>query len=219
MGKKKSGQSFYQMHHAQMEGKILRVSKRLLLKRGFSLLSMDEIADNVGLSRQRLYCYFPGLDPIIYEIQIADMANFITAMKEAYRHLITTDPEKRLQELIEAALAYQSARKEDFLFTSDFDTYYRAKKKGISAYRERYEKAYNDHEFMQMLHQLFLAGKSAGEFRVDLDVDSATIFWANTLQLLLERISIFETTPDQHDLAEAELLRQEMTSALKRYLH
>jgi AcrR family transcriptional regulator len=95
MGKKKSGESFYQLHHQAMEAKILRISKRLLLKRGFAMLGMDEIASKVGLSRQRLYCYFRGIDPIIYEIQIADMNEFITAMKEAYLALSTLPPEQR----------------------------------------------------------------------------------------------------------------------------
>jgi AcrR family transcriptional regulator len=219
MGKKKSGESFYQLHHQAMEAKILRISKRLLLKRGFAMLGMDEIASKVGLSRQRLYCYFRGIDPIIYEIQIADMNEFITAMKEAYLALSTLPPEQRIQSMIDAAFAYQNTRREDFLFTSDFDTYYRAEKKGLDAYRARYEKAYNDFDFNAMLHRLFVEGQQSGTFRKDLSPEAATIFWSNTLQLLLERLSIFESNPEQNNPAIAEIIKREMRSALGKYLH
>jgi AcrR family transcriptional regulator len=219
MKQKKSGQSFYQAHHVAMVEKILRVSKRLLLQKGFSTLSMDEIASKVGLSRQRLYCYFRGIDPIIYEIQIADMSQFIAAMKDAYRPTISLAPEERLHRIIDAAFAYQDTRSEDFLFTSDFDTFYRARRKGLNDYRSRYEKTFNDQEFNQMLFQLFAEGQKSGAFRHDLVPEATTMFWANTLQLLLERLSIFESTPEQHDPNEMVLLKREMIFALEKYLH
>jgi AcrR family transcriptional regulator len=210
-------ESVYQKQHQETKEKILSSSKRLLLSRGFGNVTMDIIAKKAGLSRQRLYCYFHGLDEIIYRLQIQDMTAFISYLERNLLENKKLPPEKRLESLISGVFGYQKEHLEDFLFTSDFDTYTR-KRKGNPDLKAEYEKTYQEVNFQTALSGLFKEGQEQGVFRESLDCADATLFWANTIQLILERLSIFSSNGEKHEEREMEAFRKEALTAFFAYL-
>jgi AcrR family transcriptional regulator len=181
---------FYQQRHQETDAKILSSAKNLLLEKGFGGVTMDEVAKNAGISRQRLYCYYHNLDEIAYRIQTGDMKLFIAYVKDSLASTKGADPKIRIERFLRSLFAYERQQSEDFLFTSDFDTYYRHNHVD-EALRKEYAKTYDDLSFVAAMVSFFEEGQKMGEFRQDIIPSLATSFWANTFQLLLERIAIF----------------------------
>lgn len=178
---------------------------------------MDEVATNSGISRQRLYCYFHNLDEIAYRIQIADMKQFVSDVQAGLIASKGPSCKARLEAMLRRMLAYEQSHSEDFLFTSDFDMYYR-RRQVDSALRKEYEATYQDLEFTSAIGTFLAEGKASGEFRADLDPAAATSFWANLLQLVLERIAVFSSNGEVHSEAELKSLERETLYAFFAYI-
>lgn len=208
---------FYKRRHEETAERILSVAKRLLLKRGFNDVTMETIAKKAGISRQRLYCYFHGLDEVIYRIQIKNMNAFMQHLKEELLDNKDGSASSRLQKLIDEIFLYQEEHCEDFIFTSDFDSYYR-KKKSELALKAEYEKSFKNEEFLNGMLALFADGVRNKEFSSSLNPQSAALLWTNLLQLFLERLSIFATNDEEHSKEELNLLKSEMAKAIFAYI-
>jgi AcrR family transcriptional regulator len=209
-------ESFYQKHHADISSKILLETKKMLLKKGFGNVNMTSIAEKVGLSRQRLYCYFKNLDFIAYRIQIDDMKDFISFFEKRFSDDSLT-PKGKLQKMIEDVFLYQEERPEDFLFTSGFDVFYRQKKVSEELIEE-YKGIYAGKAVNEAFCQLFLQGILKGEFRKDLNPAETTLYWSNMLEMLLQRLSFFQFNQEGHSKEELELLKKNYLKAIFAYL-
>jgi hypothetical protein len=127
------------------------------------------------------------------------------------------DPEIRIERFLRSLFAYERQQSDDFLFTSDFDTYYRHNQVDENL-RKDYEKTYQDLSFVSAIVSFFEDGQQKGEFRKDMIPSLATSFWANIFQLLLERMAIFTHNGEKHDEAELQVLENETLKALFAYL-
>jgi AcrR family transcriptional regulator len=209
--------SVYQRQHEDTFAKILKEGKKLCLDKGLGEVTMNDIAKASGISRQRLYSYFPNLDSFFYRIQINDMKSFIAFLNGILANSTEKSAKSKLLFLVESINAYRKKERGDFLLTSDFDTYYR-KREASQDLRKEYQATYEDSPFQDSLRSLFAEGQKKGEFRLDIIPEMAATYWANTLQLWLERISIFETNGEGHSAQEIQALEAEELKALSAYL-
>jgi AcrR family transcriptional regulator len=218
MTSKKKSSGFYERAHRETSAAILSSAKTLLLKEGFAAVTVEAVAKRAGISRQRLYCYYPSLDAILYRIQIEDMKAFIAYVSQALAAAQGPSVSARLQDFLNRLFAYEAAQQDDFLFTYEFDAYYLHRSALDAALREEYASTYQDLSFVSAMAAFFEEGRQRGEFRRDLDPQAATSFWANLVQLLLERIAVFSANGENHSQAELAGLKHEVLRALFAYL-
>jgi len=209
--------SVYEKQHDEREEAILSATKQLALEKGLAGITMGEIAKRSKVSRQRLYLYFPNTDALFYRIQIQDISAFLAFVKSTLASLKGQSGKESLLALTDAVFSYRKRQSEDFLFTNEFDTYYRARRAN-EALRKEYEMTYKDNGFHEALLTFFKDGIAKGDFRADLIPEDAAFFWANTLQLIHERLSIFEHNGETHAQEEAALYEREALKALTSYL-
>jgi len=207
----------YEKQHDERQETILSVTKKLALEEGFANVTMGAIAKRAHVSRQRLYLYFPNTDALFYRIQIQDMAAFVAFIKSTLTSIKGQSGKESLLALTAAVFAYRKKHSEDFLFTNEFDTYYRARR-ADEALRKEYEMTYKDNEFREAILAFFKDGIAQGDFRTDLIPEDAAFFWSNTLQLIEERLSIFEHNGETHAQEETALYEREALKALTSYL-
>jgi len=60
---------------------ILRAAERVILRKGFSALTMDDIAREVQLSKATIYKYVPGKGALLHEIMGQYFDDFLTRLK------------------------------------------------------------------------------------------------------------------------------------------
>jgi AcrR family transcriptional regulator len=209
--------SVYEKQHDERAEAILSATKKLALEKGLAGVTMGAIAKRAKVSRQRLYLYFPNTDSLFYRIQIQDMSAFTKDIEGALSRMPQTSERENLLSLTRHLFDYRRAHGEDFLFTSEFDTYYRGRR-AEEALRREYEATYKGLVFQKAILSFFEEGVKNGEFRKDLVPEDATFFWANTLQLIHERLSIFEANGEEHGIEEAERFEREALKALTSYL-
>lgn len=209
--------SVYEKQHDQRELTILSASKELVLKQGMAGVTMEAVAKKAKVSRQRLYLYFHNTDALFYRVQINDMKAFISFIQDKLSTLDGVTGKDKLFAITHFLFDYRRAHPEDFLFTSEFDTYYRARRAEESL-RYEYEATYRDLVFQKAILSFFEDGVAHGDFRKDLVPEDAAFFWANTLQLIHERLSIFENNGEKHGQDEAAVFEREALKALTSYL-
>ena len=207
---------FYQQKHNETETRILKAAKALLLKNGFRQVTMGDIAGDCGLSRQRVYSYFSGMDEIIYEIQSRDMEAAISYLNRVLSFRNGSAGES-LRRIVEAMFSYEEKFSEDFIFTGEFDMVYR-QRVIPDALRIRYQKIYAESTFFSDFIRLLQDGQQSGEFRADFSAEDAARYWINTIQLLCVRIAIFRVNGENHSTAELAKLKECFSEALFRYL-
>lgn len=208
--------TYYERQHELTHYRILRSAKTLLLDRGFSEVTMGEIARAAGLSRQRVYLYFSNIDEIIYEIQTLDMEAFISGLTGVLSERTGT-AEHDLLRLADAVFQYEQTHSEDFLFTGEFDVFYR-RRKVSEALRERYARTFTATELARQFGLLLREGQRGGEFRADFDADDATAYWHNIMQLICERIAVFRVNGEAHTETEREKTIANFKASLLSYL-
>lgn len=213
---KTNGSAYYAQKHAETETLLLTAAKALLLENGFSRATMGEIAKQAGLSRQRAYQYFSNVDEIIYEIQIRDMEAFLAHIDAALSARTGTAGQDLLR-LVEDVFAYEEAHSEDFLFTNEFDVFYR-RRRASEALRERYRRTFTETDLSRRFCLLLREGQQSGEFRDGFDARDATAYWHNMMQLICGRIAAFRTNGEPHTRDERSKAIAAFTESLFRYL-
>jgi AcrR family transcriptional regulator len=213
----KNKKSLYVIQHEETEKRILAVSKTLFLNVGFAQVTMEAIAKKAHLSRQRLYYYFANLDEIAYQIQTEDMKAFMKFLHQSIEFEPKAKAETILRSLISTVFAYRSNHNDDFLFTIDFDAYYR-KRKVNATLLEAYRQSYDDPSIAAAYMQLFIQGISDGEFRKDLNPKATIYLWINLFQMLLERLAFFTANGQGHTPEQLKSLEEEAVVAFFAYL-
>jgi AcrR family transcriptional regulator len=209
--------SVYEIRHEERLEAILSSTKKLVIKKGFVGVTMSEVARLSHVSRQRLYLYFPNLDSLFYRTHIKDMKAFLSYIQKLLPSLNSLSGRTSLLALTESLFAYRKEHPEDFLFAMEFALYFRQRPVDPSLQRE-YEQAKQDLFFQEAILSYFQKGKEDGEFRHDLDPKEATFFWANTLQLIHEHLSLLEYRDEKKGRDEAALYEREALKALTAYL-
>jgi AcrR family transcriptional regulator len=209
--------SVYEIQHDKRVDAILSATMKLALEKGFPGLTMSEVARRSKVSRQRLYLYFPNLDELCYRLQIRDMKMFLSYIQETLISLKDLSGAKKLLALTEALFAFRKEHPDYFLFSMEFALYYRGRAVN-EALQKEYERAVQDLFYQDAILSCFQKGKEDGEFRNDLDPKEATFYWANTLHLIHEHLSLLEYRDEKKGRDEAALYEREALKALTAYL-
>ncbi len=208
--------NFYVTMHSQTARRILDSAEGLLLAEGFSRVTMSEIARTAGLSRQRVYMYFTNIDQIIYEIQINNMNSFISALAKVLAKPMDSAADSLLK-LVDAVFAYEEKHSSDFIFTNEFDAFYR-QRRADPALQQRYAQTYGQNELSSRFYLMLKQGQQTGEFRTGFEPDQALVFWYNITQLICERIALFRVNGEGHTASEKQKMIAVYKDALLRYL-
>lgn len=208
--------NFWQTKHREREVAILASAKKLILKRGIAKASMDVIAKDSGLSRQRLYKYFPNLESVVYSIEIDDMTRYLYFLEGTLTYKANSSKEF-LEKIVESAFDYAKKNMPDFLFTMAFDSYY-----GVIKVPPKLGKTYEEliagDKFATPVFQILSDGVKNKEFRSDLDFKEAAIYWINNLQATTVRYVFFLHKGGEASIAEAEIIKKGFMESLFRYL-
>ena len=213
---KKQEDNFYAQKRKETQLRILNTTKLLLLQQGFSAVTMDGISKAVGISRQRLYKYFSNIDEVIYEIQIRSFGTFIDHLTN---NLIarTGTASDDLKALVATVFEYEKEHTEDFIFTYEFDAFYRQRIVPATL-KKRYLDLFNNTEFLHEFGLLIQTGIQQHEFRSDLNIAETADFWCNIIQLLCQRIALCKVNGESHSEGQLKSLVDNFNIALFRYL-
>lgn len=72
----------------ERERAILDVTAELLLRHGYNKLTMNDVADAVGLNRRLVYLLFPAKDALIEALLLREMNTYL----EIWSHYLDSDP-------------------------------------------------------------------------------------------------------------------------------
>jgi AcrR family transcriptional regulator len=208
--------NFWQTKHREREIAILASAKKLILKKGIAKASMDVIAKESGLSRQRLYKYFPNLESVVYSIEIDDMTRFLYYLDGTLAYKATSSKDF-LEKIITGAFEYAKKNVPDFLFTMAFDSYYGVIKVPPEL-GKTYEEVVGGGKISTPLFQILTEGIKNKEFRGDLDFKETAIYWINNLQATLVRYAFFLHKGDEWSLQEADIIEKGFLDSFFRYL-
>jgi AcrR family transcriptional regulator len=208
--------NFWQEKHREREIAILSSAKKLILKKGIAKASMDVIAKEAGLSRQRLYKYFPNLESVVYSIEIEDMTRFLYFLEGSLVYKATSSKDF-LEKIITGAFDYGKKNVPDFLFTMAFDSYYGVIKVP-PALGKTYEELVGGGKISNPLFQILTDGIKNKEFRADLDFKETAIYWINNLQATIVRYCFFLHKGDEESLKEADIIEKGFLDSFFRYL-
>jgi len=171
-----------------VRGRILAAARAHLFSYGYSALTMDELAAELGLSKKTLYVHFPGKDALVSEI----LDGFVLEVRMsadalfADRSLSFT---AKLHRFIKA-MVERFARMNQHVFRD-------LQRSAPQIYRHIEELRHNNipHVFGQMIRE----GQAAGMVRADLDPAFAIEFWRPAIQALMhpDTIERLSTTPEQ----------------------
>jgi AcrR family transcriptional regulator len=168
--------------------RILAAARAHLFSYGYSALTMDELAAELGLSKKTLYVHFPGKDALVGEILDGFVLEVRTSADALFadRSLSFT---AKLHRFIKA-MVERFARMNQHVFRD-------LQRSAPHIYRHIEELRHNNipHVFGQMIRE----GQAAGMVRADLDPAFAIEFWRPAIQSLMhpDTIERLHATPDQ----------------------
>ena len=205
----------YEIQHEETLANILDSAQRVLIDNGFYKTTMATIAKEAHISRQRLYLYFNSLDSIIFNIQIRNLRVFVDSVKKELDYEASNSTDK-LDHLINSILRYSDRHRPEFLFTNEFDSFYRNKAL-TKKMKEEYKSVYCDSLMLAKAILIIEDGKRNKEFRQDIDSQRAIPFWLNLTQVFGERLAIFATNGEKHCKEELGCLKEQFREAVYRY--
>jgi AcrR family transcriptional regulator len=208
--------NFWQEKHREREMAILASAKKLILKKGIAKASMDVIAKEAGLSRQRLYKYFPNLESVVYSIEIEDMTLFLLFLEGTLDYKPSSSKDF-LEHIITSAFAYAKKNCSDFLFTMAFDSYYGVIKVPAKL-GKTYEELLGGGKISTPFFNILTEGVKNKEFRADLDFKETATYWINNLQATIVRYCFFLHKGDEESINEAAIIERGFLDSLFRYL-
>lgn len=150
--------SFKERAHEQREQEILHVATRLMSERGYSSVTMDDIAAEVGVSKPTLYRHFPSKEEMVARSMTEGMLHM-----EAFIPGTTGTPIERLEQImrhiLQARIAYDSPASFAFSLARDqvMPLLYAHHRTGESMAR-----------INQQLDQIIDEGRASGQIAPDL---------------------------------------------------
>ena len=168
--------------------RVLAAARTRFFAYGYSALTMDDLARELGMSKKTLYLHFPGKDAIVEEI----LTGFVRDVRAtaaglfADRTLSFTAKLHRLNE----AMVQRFTRMNPHIFRD-------LQRSAPHIYRQVEELRHKN--IPLIFGQLLRQGQAAGMVRADIDPEFAIEFWRPAIQSLehpdtLER---FKLTPDR----------------------
>ena len=169
-------------------GRILAVARGHLFTYGYSALTMDELAAELGMSKKTLYVHFPSKD-VLVEAILAGFMGEIRASADALFADKTLSFTAKLHRFSEA-MVQRFARMNPHVLRD-------LQRSAPHLYRKIEEFRHHNipHIFGRMLRQ----GQAAGMVCADIDPDFAIEFWRPAIQSLMhpDTLERLQLHPDQ----------------------
>jgi AcrR family transcriptional regulator len=104
-GKKTMSTPLRERRRQLLAEEILHAAQRLMAEKGHALMSMDELAAQVGISKPTLYTYFATKDELIVKAAVNAMEEVIGVLDDADQH--ATSPLQRIALLLQTTISRQ----------------------------------------------------------------------------------------------------------------
>jgi AcrR family transcriptional regulator len=169
-------------------GRILAAARSHFFAYGYSALTMDELAAELGMSKKTLYVHFPTKDALIETI----LGEFVADMR-ASADALFSDPDlsfiRKLQQFSEN-MVKRLARVNPHVFRD-------LQRAAPHLYRRIEELRHKN--IPVIFGRLLRQGQAAGIVRADIDPDFAVEFWRPAIQSLMhpDTLDRLQRTPDQ----------------------
>lgn len=177
---------------------ILDAAQKRFARFGLAKVTMDEIAQDLGMAKASLYYYFSTKESMFKAVISREQNSFITSMNDSLRQEWTA--EKKLEYFIENRLVY--LRELISLGIPNANSFYQMK----PLFSDLYEKFFHDE--LSIVMQILVAGRNSGEFHIpDLEKTAEMI-----LHILRGLRFYYLQTKDfqQFEMKDHEQLVQEM---------
>jgi AcrR family transcriptional regulator len=147
---------------------IIDVSKELLLKDGFSKISMRKIANRVNVTATSIYLHFENKDDLLLTLIEESIQNLNKALMEAMNPSL--DPIQQLEELAGAYIKYALENPQEY------EIIYMVRPEEMPKYpKEKFQEVRQTYELLSGIIQ---NGKDKELFEVDNPLISAYTLWA-----------------------------------------
>lgn len=151
-------------------GRILRTARELLLARGFSGLTMDALAHDLGMSKKTLYAHFPSKDALV--LAIIDVTGR-TIRREV--DSVLSDANRSFTQKLHGVLGVISRQ-----FTVLRPDFVRDLQRFAPPCFQRLREM-REHNMPLVFGKLFRIGIAEGTVRDDLDVGFLVEFWMQAM--------------------------------------
>jgi AcrR family transcriptional regulator len=138
----------------QRRVEILRELGAAVREHGFGALTMQDVADRLGLTKGNLYYYFRSKQELLFQCHIKCMENSLQALDEAERS--TAPPGERLRTLLLRHIRGIAGEAYGAVLLTDLESLTPAQRRKYVTLRDRFE---------QGVRSLIRQGIDRGEFR------------------------------------------------------
>ena len=147
---------------------ILDVSKELLLKHGFSKISMRKIAKKADVTATSIYLHFTNKDDLLLALVEESIANLNKVLRNALNE--TASPIDQLESLADAYVGYALENPQEY------EIIYMVRPEEMPKYpKEKFEQV---REIYELLAGIIERGKERNLFDVEDSLVSAYTLWA-----------------------------------------
>ncbi len=141
----------------EKEGLILNAAKSRFAAYGYSKVTMDEIAEDIGMAKASLYYYFPTKEAIFRSVVLYEQEDFLLSIKKAF---------ERLNSSGEKLLEYMRRRLKLIERLSNLSHAHQQTWYDIKPIFKDLFMSFIQHE-LHLITQIMQEGKKSGEFQVE----------------------------------------------------
>ena len=159
-----SQRSLKEKHRQEREDMILQVAEEVLARKGYHDMSIDEIAEQVGISKGTVYLHFASKEELVLALFERDMRRFLQMMEAIIAS--SKGPRAKLEELFRTM--YRGVLGKKFQMLSAISASPALRK----LFEEQHErmKAFSERPVAEV-RALLEAGKTTGEFDATLPTE------------------------------------------------
>jgi TetR/AcrR family transcriptional regulator len=140
--------------HQGREQTILEAARRRFAHYGYNKVTMEEVAEEVGVVKGSIYYYFPTKEHLFKEVIRGEQVQFIARIKAMFA------PELSAVQLIHLYIEKRQQYFHEMINLSQLD--FQSWTKISSSYKDIFQNFQN--EEINILHQIFERGRESGEF-------------------------------------------------------
>ncbi len=155
--------------------RILQTAAERFFSQGFSTITMDELARDLGMSKKTLYQYFPGKEDLLTGVIHAKAADIRQTLEGITREHHASYPEK-VRSVI-SALAFKLAEIQP-IFVQNLKRYAPAHYHEVDKIRRE--------NFSHIFSRLLQEGKDRQEVRPDLDIPFTVELFLRTFNSMID---------------------------------
>jgi AcrR family transcriptional regulator len=176
----------------EIRDRITGAALELFLQAGFSKVTMDELASNLGMSKKTIYGYFPSKDALVQEL-VEKTLKTIEAGVDRIVFSRRLDFVEKLKQL----LGFIGAMIGNFgpAFSADLHKHAPGVWKEIDEFRRK--------KIIRNFGRLFEEGIKKGVFRKDINPELLVRMYANTVSVTLNPATLSELPVSATDIFDA----------------